>query len=184
MPRSSPDCAPAPCPCWLTSGSPVARPLPELLAERPDLPVPGPVAEAWQRQRPFEALARAFAIRSQLPLLLLDDLQWCDRGTLEWLYYLSRYDPHARLLVVAALHSEEVAPDHLLPILLETLRCGGQLIEIEIRPLNESETLSLAEGVTGRKLNPALAAPLHQGSEGNPPFVVGMNRAGLSTGRP
>jgi DNA-binding SARP family transcriptional activator len=162
----------------------VARLLPELLAERPDLPAPGPLAEAWQRQRLFEALVGALAIGSQPLLLLLDDLQWCDRDTLEWLSYLLRYDPQARLLVLATLRAEEVDLDHPLPALLETLRHSEQLAEIELGALNETETLSLAEGVTGRKLEPALAVALYQGSEGNPLFAVEMARAALSAGGP
>jgi DNA-binding SARP family transcriptional activator len=39
--------------------SEIARLLPELLVEQPDLSPPGPLTEAWQRQRLFEALARA-----------------------------------------------------------------------------------------------------------------------------
>ena len=166
---------------WLSE---VARLLPELLAQRSDLPMPGPLAEAWQRQRLFEALAHALAVGRQPLLLLLDDLQWCDRDTLEWLHYLLRFDPQARLLVVATLRAEELAPDHPLPVLLESLRCSEELTEIELGPLNEAETLSLAEGVAGRKLDPALAAPLYQGSEGNPLFVVQMAQAGLSTAGP
>jgi DNA-binding SARP family transcriptional activator len=162
----------------------VARLLPELLAERPDLPVPGPLAEAWQRQRLFEALARALAIGSQPLLLFLDDLQWCDRDTPEWLSYLLRFDPQARLLVLSTLRAEEIDSDHPLPALLETLRHCEQLAEIELGPLNEAETLSLAEGVAGRKLDPALAAPLYQGSEGNPLFVVEMARTALAVGGP
>jgi DNA-binding SARP family transcriptional activator len=165
---------------WLIE---VARLLPELLAERPDLPTPGPLAEAWQRQRLFEALAHTLVQANQL-LLLLDDAQWCDQDTLEWLSYLLRHDPQARLLVVATLRAEEVGPDHPLPTLLETLRHREQLTEIEVGPLNEAETLSLAEGVVGRTFDPALAAPLYQGSEGNPLFVVEMARAARSAEGP
>ena len=42
-----------------------ARLLPELLADRPDLPAPGPMTETWQRQRFFQALARAVLGRRQ-----------------------------------------------------------------------------------------------------------------------
>jgi len=166
---------------WLSE---VARLLSELLADRPDLAPPGPLAEAWQRQRLFEALAHALVQSNQPLLLLLDDLEWCDRDTLEWLHYLLRFDPQARLLVVATLRHEEVAADHPLSTLLDALRTTGQLTEIELGPLSEAETLSLAEGVAGRKLDPALAAPLFRGSEGNPLFVVEMAQAGLSTARP
>ena len=40
---------------WLSE---VARILPEILIERPDLSLPGPLSESWQRKRLFEALAR------------------------------------------------------------------------------------------------------------------------------
>src|SRR5262249_39129578 len=70
----------------------VARLLPELLVERPDLAPPPPLVDSWQRQRFWEALARALLLNRQPLLLVLDDLQWCERETLEWLYYLLRFD--------------------------------------------------------------------------------------------
>ena len=45
---------------WLIE---VSRLAPWLHTDRPDLPSPGPLTEAWQRQRLFEALARAILIR-------------------------------------------------------------------------------------------------------------------------
>ena len=57
---------------WLTE---VARLLPDLLTERPGLPPPSPLQEDWQRQRLFEALARALLGTHGPLLLLLDDLQ-------------------------------------------------------------------------------------------------------------
>jgi len=95
---------------WLSE---VARLLPELLAERPDLPHPEALTEYWQRQRFFEALARAVLQASQPLLLLIDDLQWCDQETLEWLHYLLRFDPRARLLVVGTARAEELSGQHL-----------------------------------------------------------------------
>ncbi|NIO70856.1 MAG: AAA family ATPase [Anaerolineae bacterium] len=168
-------------PIWRSE---IARLLPELLVEQPDLSPPGPLAEAWQQQRFFEALTRAILGGSQPLLLLIDALQWCDRGTLEWLHYLLRFDPQARLLVVGTLRLEEMELDHPLATLLEALRLGDQLTEIELGPLNEAETLSLAAHLANRELDPALAAPLYQGSEGNPLFVVEMVRVGLAKGGP
>ncbi len=74
---------------WLAE---VARLLPEVLAQRPDLPRPVALTEAWQRQRLFEALSRAILGTNQPLLLTIDDLQWCDRDTLEWLHFLLRFD--------------------------------------------------------------------------------------------
>src|SRR5262249_49747595 len=55
----------------------VARVLPELLAESPELANPsGPLlTESWQRRRLFDAMVRAVLAAPQPLLLLLDDLQ-------------------------------------------------------------------------------------------------------------
>ncbi|MCP4517469.1 MAG: ATP-binding protein, partial [Delftia sp.] len=58
-----------------------ARLLPELLAQQPDLPAPGPLTEAWQRQHLFTALAHAVLSAVRPIILLIDDLQWCDQDT-------------------------------------------------------------------------------------------------------
>ncbi|MFB0537017.1 MAG: BTAD domain-containing putative transcriptional regulator [Anaerolineae bacterium] len=168
-------------PIWRSE---IARLLPELLVEQPDLSPPGPLAEAWQYQRFFEALTQAILGGSQPLLLLIDALQWCDWGTLEWLHYLLRFDPQARLLVIGTLRPEEMGDDHPLASLLQALRHDGHLTEMELGPLNEAETLSLAAHLANRELDPALAAPLYQGSEGNPLFVVEMVRVGLAKGGP
>ena len=160
---------------WLTD---VARLLPELLTERPDLPRPGPLTEAWQRQRLFESLARATLGNQQSRLLLLDDLQWCDAETLAWLHYLLRFDPQSRLLLIGTVRPEELIPDHPLTALLQTVRRNGQVTEITLGPLDAAGTAALAAHVAGRDLDPALLAYLHHETEGNPLFVVETVRAG------
>ena len=160
---------------WLTE---VARCVPELLVERPELAPPGPLTEAWQRQRLFEALARAILGARQPLLLLLDDLQWCDRETLEWLHYLLRFDAHARVLIVGTARSEEMVYAHPLESLLESLQSRGQMTEVMLDPLNAVDTASLAASVAGRALDPQLAADLYRDTEGNPLFIVETVRAG------
>lgn len=49
--------------------SEIARLLPELLTQDPNLPPPQPLTERWQRQRLFEALTRAVLL-AKAPLLL------------------------------------------------------------------------------------------------------------------
>ena len=49
-------------PVWLGQ---VARLLPELLTQRPDLPSPGASSDGWQRQNLFEATARGAAGRQR-----------------------------------------------------------------------------------------------------------------------
>ena len=160
---------------WLTE---VARLLPNLIVEKPGLPPPGPLTESWQRQRFFESLAHATLQSNQPLLLLLDDVQWCDRETLEWLHYLLRFDPKAPLLLVGTERLEEITTGHPLASLSLSLRREGLLTEVILDPLNANETAYLAAHLIGEHLDRAVITALYQETEGNPLFVVETVRAG------
>ena len=166
---------------WLTE---IARVLPELLTENPELPRPDPLAESEQRQRLFEALARAIVIVSvQKPLLLvLDDVQWCDQDTLEFLHYLVRFDSGSALLIAVTARVEELGPEHPVTSLLGGIRSRDELVEISLGPLDEVESVALAAELSDQKMDPEVARRLSHEAEGNPLFLVESVRAGLSTG--
>jgi DNA-binding SARP family transcriptional activator/predicted ATPase len=163
-------------PVWLAE---IARLVPEVRTGRPELPPPEPLTESWQRRRFFEALARALLVGDQPLLLLIDDLQWCDRESLEWLRFLLHFAPTARLLVLATVRSEEVEPDHPLLPLIRGLGQEGQIGELALGPLDAAETASLAAAVAGADLDAGRAARLFSETEGNPLFVVESVRAGM-----
>src|SRR5947209_81620 len=162
---------------WLTE---VARILPELFAEQPDVPRYESVTEYGQRQRFFEALARAILAPSQPLLLLIDDLQWCDQETLEWLHFLLRFDPTARLLVIGCTREEELPQTHPLRTLLLHLRTSMPVTELTLQPLDAAETAKLASKVANRELDLGLVMHLFQETEGYPLFVVEMVRADVA----
>jgi DNA-binding SARP family transcriptional activator len=162
-------------PAWLTE---IARLVPEVLVTRPKLPRPAPMTEGWQRQHFFEALARAVLSARQPLLLLLDDLQWCDDETLQWLHYLLRFEQGARLLLIGTVRAEETLPGHPLVALLAALQREGLVTEMALGPLTATETTSLAEHTIGHQLDPAMSNTLYAETEGNPLFVVEMARAG------
>jgi DNA-binding SARP family transcriptional activator len=163
-------------PAWRSE---VARLLPELLSDFPGLPAPEPLTERWQRQRLFEALARAVTVDNRPRVLLIDDLQWCDQETLEWLRFLFRFAPTAPLLVLGTVRSEEVEEEHPLHALTRELRTGEQATVVELSAFSPAETSQLAAQIQGRALDEAAANHLFTASEGNPLFVVEMVRAGL-----
>ena len=166
---------------WLAE---VARLLPEL---QPDPPLPSfahNVAESWRRHRLFEGLAHMTLEGRQPLVLLLDDVQWCDRDTLEWLHYLLGFNPRARLLIVGTLRVENLMDNEALLRLLNALRRTDQLDEIVLQPLNEAASFALAEHLSGGEMDPSLARPLYLGSEGNPLFIVEMVRLQMTDSSP
>jgi DNA-binding SARP family transcriptional activator/predicted ATPase len=155
----------------------VARILPELAASEPGLPRPAPMSEYGDRLRFFEGLARAVLAAPQPTLLLIDDLQWCDRETLEWLHFLARFDAGARLLVLGTARPEELDAAHPLAGLLRDLRGSEQLAELALEPLDAAETAELAAQVGNRALGVDAATRLYHQTEGNPLFIVETMRA-------
>ena len=156
----------------------IARLVPEILVNAPHLPYPGAMTERWQQQSFFEALARAVLHVRQPLLLLLDDLQWCDSETLEWLHYLLRFSQEARLLVLGTIRVGETTPGQALTTLLQALQRDSLITEIPLSPLSTAETISLAEHIVGHALTKAQGDEFYTESEGNPLFVVEMARAG------
>jgi len=159
---------------WLTECS---RLLPEFLVARPDLSPPPPLQANWQQQHLFEALARAALVPQKPLLVLLDDLQWADRETLEWLHFLLRFAPTAPLLLVGTVRMSEVAIDHPLMTLLQELHREDRVAEFTLSPLTAAASDELAEQIAGSKLQAETLVDLRRYAEGVPLFLVEAVRA-------
>ena len=157
----------------------ISRLLPELLTERPALRQPQPLTELGQRFRFFEALSRAVLVAPQPLLLMIDDLQWCDPETLQWLRMLLAFDAPMRLMILGTARVEELVPAHPVARWLLNLRSGGRLAELTLEALGPAETAQLAAQVINRELNDPSASRLYGETEGNPLYVVEMASAGL-----
>ncbi len=88
------------------------RVLPEILAQHPSIQRPHPLTESWERRHFYAALNAAFAKARGPLLLLIDDLQWCDADSFEWLHSLFRSDSAPRILVVGTVRAEETGRTH------------------------------------------------------------------------
>jgi DNA-binding SARP family transcriptional activator len=161
---------------WMTE---IARLLPELLDERPHLQQPEPMTELGHRQRFFEALSRGVLAARQPLLLLIDDLQWCDPETLQWLHFLLRFDRKKRLLIMGTARTEELVTADPVAEWLVHLRSEGRVIELALDSLDAAETAQLAVQVTKGELDDESTLRLYHETEGNPLFVVEMAHAGM-----
>jgi len=162
---------------WLAE---IGRLLPELVQKVPGLARLEPLHEAWQRQRLFEALAHAVLGRSRAQILVLEDVQWCDRDTIEWLHFLFRFTSNVSLLVLVTMRHGEIAQDHPLRAFQTALRTEGYYAEIELHPLGMDNSLQLIEQTSQRAYHHGIdadrAATIYQHTEGNPLFLVEMVR--------
>jgi DNA-binding SARP family transcriptional activator len=160
-------------PGWLAE---VARLLPEMAATQAE-PASSGAAESWQRQRLFEGLARAMLCCRKPLLLFIDDLQWSDRDTLEWIHFLLRFERQSPLMLLATVRQEELSTDHPLRALLLAMRRENHLIELGLGPLGREAIAALATAVAGQSLDVEQIEHLVQQTEGNPLFIVEFTRA-------
>ncbi|HUI78282.1 MAG TPA: BTAD domain-containing putative transcriptional regulator [Bryobacteraceae bacterium] len=155
----------------------LARVLPEILVERPEIVAPQPLTESWQRRHLYEALNASFSKAPKPLLLLIDDLQWCDHDSLEWLHSFFQSGSRGHTLVLGTVRPEETGRDHPLTALVTELRQSGQVSEFALAPLNVEEAAALASQVARQECEPAFLSRLYQATHGNPLFVVESVRA-------
>ena len=160
------------------NGQLIADLVPELkliIGEQP--PVPDLPLQDGQRR--FQLVFRRFIgvfARPEHPLaLFLDDLQWLDAATLEFLEdLLSQPDVHYLMLIGAYRHNE-VDFAHPLRRRLEAIRQAGAVVhEIVLAPLGSEHLAELI--VDSLRCEAERAAPLaqllHEKTNGNPFFVI------------
>ena len=88
--------------------------------------------------------------RQQVVVLVLDDLQWADRASLQLLRHLVAAPQQMRLLIVGTYRNPELQQSE---VLLETIAAMHRqkgFRRIELNGLDESEVMSLMEAIVGR----------------------------------
>jgi predicted ATPase/signal transduction histidine kinase len=115
-----------------------------VLGPEPDAPAL-PLENARERHfLAFRQFLAAFA-RADRPLVLfLDDLQWLDRGTLDFVEHLVSHPEATHILVVGAYRSNEVSEAHPLSATIRRLRgTHAALVEVELVALSSSHVSEL-----------------------------------------
>ena len=115
---------------------------------------------------------------SRPTLLVVDDLQWSDRESLQYVHYLLRTVAGARLMVLATARPEDIGVDTAAGAVLTALRQAGLLTEVQLERLPPADIAALAERLTGRVLESAAAERLWRDTEGIPLFAVESVRSG------
>lgn len=165
-------------------GSELVRLVPALAGRIADLPPTRATDPDSERSLLFAAVVGMLAAASaERPLvLLLDDIQWADKGSLLLLRHLGSIDRPMRLLVLATYRDNEAAA------LLDTLgalhRQTG-ISRIDLKGLDDREVLQCVEAIVGPAAGDAalrLARAVHSETDGNPFFVTEILRHLTETG--
>jgi len=158
----------------VTEGSSVLAALaPELKAKLPDLPEPPPVAAEAEAYRLFQEVTEFLknASTSAPLVLVLEDLQWADKGSCSLLQHLVRRLAGSRMLVAISCREAELEPSHPIREALPHLRRESGFWELPLKGLRESEVRELITVLAEQEVPRALVLALHQETEGNPFFV-------------
>ncbi|HWE53438.1 MAG TPA: BTAD domain-containing putative transcriptional regulator [Bryobacteraceae bacterium] len=161
----------------------LARLVPEIRDAYPGLEPPKPLTESWQRVHFYESLHAAFGGTRKPAVLFIDDLQWCDSDSLEWLHAFLVSPSAKGILVLGTVRAEETDRGHPFTRFVSALRQDGIAAEIPLTPLDSTETAELARQISGKELESGDLGTIFQSTRGNPLFVVESIRAGLQSTR-
>jgi DNA-binding SARP family transcriptional activator/tetratricopeptide (TPR) repeat protein len=159
----------------------------ELARMIPEIPAPpeAPAGDAeLRRYLLFEAISSVLdLIAAGTPLVLvLDDLHWADRGTLDLVRHLTRASREAAVLVVGTFREAEARSSRPLADALADLRRDRNVRRVTLEGLEERDVGSLIATQAGHAAPPAVVGTVYEHTGGNPFFVEEVLRHLIETG--
>ena len=142
----------------------------------PDLP---PLESQNRFRQAFRAFVQAFAQPEHPLCLLLDDMQWADAATLEWLETAMLDRGLGALLIIAAYRDAETPPSHPFSLMIERLARAAPIARVRLAPLPLAVTRRIVADALSRddEAARALAEIVQAKTLGNPFFVNQLLRA-------
>ncbi len=123
--------------------------------------------------------------RHQPVVLVLDDMQWADKASLQLLRHLVAAEQTMRLLVLGTYRDSELSRSHPFLETLAALRRQERVARVELTGLDDTGVVSLMESAAGHTLDDAaigLAHAVYRETDGNPFFVSEVLRHLTETG--
>ncbi|MBI1743613.1 tetratricopeptide repeat protein [Candidatus Acetothermia bacterium] len=163
---------------WLAE---LAELVPRLGQVFPDLSAVSDLPAEYRRNRLFETLHQILAALAQQhsPLVLrIEDLQWADPSTVDFLNYLLSKLGTLSLVVLGTYRTDEVGAAHVLHRFLQHSSRLGSIKELTLEPLSADNVQQLLNALSVNTEGKEKAiATLYEHGEGNPFFITSQIQA-------
>jgi predicted ATPase/class 3 adenylate cyclase len=156
-----------------------------LLGPQPPVGELPPLESQHRFRATLQAFVRAFCQPEHPLCLFLDDLQWVDSATLQWLETTLAERDLNHLFLIGAYRDNEITPAHPMRLALERLRERNAAIQELVLPPLAGDTLTRMVADTLRMAPERcadLSQLLHSKTAGNPFFVTQSLRTLLDDG--
>jgi class 3 adenylate cyclase len=162
-------------------GGELARLVPALQQRLGDLPAVQSTDPDTERYLLYAAAVGLFELASvQTPVLLvLDDLHWADKPSLQLLRHIVANTSGARLLIFGTYRDAELSASHPLTEALGGLLREPGVSSLHLKGLDDTGVIAFMEQAAGQGLDDAgvgLAHQVYRETDGNPFFVAEMLR--------
>ena len=165
-------------------GGELARMVPALGQRLGELPSPQTTDPDTERYLLYAAVVGLLeeASRQRPVVLVLDDLHWADKPSLQLLRHVVANSSASRLLILGTYRDAELSAAHPLTEALATLHrepAGGGVSTIDLKGLEDTGVIAFMESAAGHELDDAgvgLAHQLYRETDGNPFFVAEILR--------
>jgi DNA-binding CsgD family transcriptional regulator/tetratricopeptide (TPR) repeat protein len=167
----------------LGAASPYVRP--ELEAVLPQLAGDGGDAggrESWRRDRLFSAVTELLEVvaRSSAVALVIEDVQWADSETLDFLTFVVSRGRAGSVTAVVTCRSDEALLDAHVDRWLAHVRGRVGVEELRVGPLSRDEVAEQIAGLVPGPVPPQVADELYARAAGNPFFTEQLVAAALT----
>jgi class 3 adenylate cyclase/tetratricopeptide (TPR) repeat protein len=162
-------------------GSALAGLVPALAKRVPTLLAPVGADGDTERLRLFSAVVGLLGAASAPSglLLVVDDLHWADRASLQLLRHVACSHQLPRVMILATYRDSDLAAQDALADTLASLRRDVESLRIDVRGLEDIEVLEMMERVAGHELGSdgvELAHAVCRETDGNPFFTTELLR--------
>jgi DNA-binding SARP family transcriptional activator len=164
-------------PVWLRELAILVPEMSEMAVSATGSVAPSDDLDDSHQLRLFQAIYHLFAdqaARHKL-LLVVEDIQWADPGTLLCLHYLTRHIVRDRIALFLSLRRENLSTDVELDTLLHSFRREAHFTNLSLGRLSEADTTTMLAQMTStsRHAN-RFGHWLYQETDGNPFFVISL----------